>query len=131
MASLLADLRSGYRCIFSERMELKNLSTGRAPDALASSAERRRTQGVGCCLIAGKQCGAQSAEARERPVTEKQPPRGPLGRPALWHDSDLPARPLFDCYRDESKRDADMPKSTQRTRCCHRPCIPAVETMLI
>ncbi len=50
MASLLADPRRGYRCIFSERMELKNLSTGRAPDALASSAKQRRTQVVDCPL---------------------------------------------------------------------------------
>ncbi len=81
MASLLADPRRGYRCIFSERMELKNLSTGRAPDALPSSAERRRTQSVDCRQIAQIHCGAQSAAGRERPVTEEQSLRRLLGRP--------------------------------------------------
>ncbi len=80
MASLLTDPRRGYRCIFSERMELMNLSTGRAPDALPSSAERRRTQSVDCRLIAQIHCGAQSAAGRERPVTEEQSLRRPLGR---------------------------------------------------
>src|SRR5216684_8616 len=80
MASLLTDPRRGYRCIFSERMELKNLSTGRAPDALPSSAERRRTQSVDCRQIAQIHCGAQSAAGRERPVTEEQSLRLPLGR---------------------------------------------------
>jgi len=82
MASLLADQRSGYRCIYSDRMELKKLLTRHAPGALPSSAERRRTQSVDCRLIAQIHCGAQSTAGRERPVTEEQPLRRPLGRSA-------------------------------------------------